>query len=196
MDINELLDKVKEVCGARTDGELAKRLGVSKQALSSYRNGHRLPDTVQCATIAGLSGLPLAQVLGIVGEARAISRDEKAVWRQLAATATLLALVLLPGLPAAASVDQRAVKADPDCTLCEVLDDLHVTLRVTLPAWCPPPRNRPDDSQQIPSCRPTIARYSYRPRQVALMHRQQPRIRPVLLLLGGRLCRNAPRAAL
>lgn len=100
MDINELLDKVKEVCGARTDGELAKRLGVSKQALSSYRNGHRLPDTVQCATIAGLSGLPLAQVLGIVGEARAISRDEKAVWRQLAATATLLALVLLPGLPA------------------------------------------------------------------------------------------------
>ncbi|WP_394694857.1 helix-turn-helix domain-containing protein [Pseudoxanthomonas japonensis] len=74
----------------RTDGELAAALGVSKQALSSYRNGHRLPDPVQCATIAGLSGLPLAQVMGIVGEARAISREEKAVWRKLAGSVALL----------------------------------------------------------------------------------------------------------
>ncbi|MGN7725117.1 DUF3693 domain-containing protein [Luteimonas sp. 22616] len=94
MNINKLLDKCKEVCGARTDGELAKRLGISKQALSSYRNGHRLPDPVQCATIAGLSGLPLAHVLGVVGEERAVSREEKAVWRKLASTAALVFFAL------------------------------------------------------------------------------------------------------
>lgn len=98
MDVNFLLDKCKKVCGARTDAELAAALGVSKQALSSYRNGHRLPDPVQCATIAGLSGLPLAQVIGTVGEARAISREEKAVWHKLAATA--IALIIIAGGPA------------------------------------------------------------------------------------------------
>ena len=90
MDVSFLLDNCKEVCGVRTDGELAKRLGVSKQALSGYRHGMRLPDPVVCATIAGLSGIPLARVLGIVGEARAISSDEKAVWRKLAATCALM----------------------------------------------------------------------------------------------------------
>lgn len=102
MDVNFLLDRCKEQSGAATDGELAKRLGVSKQAMSSYRKGARLPDPVVCATIAGLSGIPLARVLGIVGEARAISSDEKAVWRKLAATA--MALVIGVGLASPAHV--------------------------------------------------------------------------------------------
>lgn len=114
MNVNNLLDKCKEVCGARTDSELAKALGVSKQAMSGYRQGARLPDPVVCATIAGLSGVPLGKVLGIVGEARAISREEKAVWRKLAtSTLGLLALwisvslagVLSSASPAHASVD-------------------------------------------------------------------------------------------
>lgn len=113
MDINKLLDTVKEVCGARTDGELAEKLGVSKQAISSYRNGHRLPDPVQCATIAGLSGLPLAQVLGVVGEARAISRDEKAVWRKLAATVALIVVMTFPALPKPAQAATGWVKSEP-----------------------------------------------------------------------------------
>ncbi|WP_202840867.1 DUF3693 domain-containing protein [Luteimonas saliphila] len=98
--MNSLLDACKQAINATKDSELAAALGVSKQALSSYRNGHRLPDPVQCATIAGLSGIPLARVLGIVGEARAISREEKAVWRKLAATAALLAVVFLGAAPA------------------------------------------------------------------------------------------------
>lgn len=81
----------------RTDQELAARLGITKQTISGYRNGARLPDAVVCATIAGLSGMPLAQVIGIVGEQRAISREEKAVWRKLAATATLLLVGFLGG---------------------------------------------------------------------------------------------------
>lgn len=90
MDVNALLDACKKASGSNTDGELAKKLGLSKKAMSSYRNNARLPDPVVCATIAGLSGIPLAKVLGIVGEARAISREEKAVWRKLAATAVVL----------------------------------------------------------------------------------------------------------
>jgi transcriptional regulator with XRE-family HTH domain len=87
VDVNKLLDTCKDVCKATTEVELASRIGVSKQALSGYRHGTRSPDPVVCATIAGLTGIPLARVLGIVGEARAISREEKAVWRKLALSA-------------------------------------------------------------------------------------------------------------
>lgn len=52
-----------------------------------------------CATIAGLSGAPLARVLGIVGEVRAISRGGKAVWRKLAASALAVCLSVGFALP-------------------------------------------------------------------------------------------------
>lgn len=96
MKIPELLDQAKQAQGFTTDMALAKALNVSRSAVSAWRNGVKTPDTVQCAALAGYTGLPLAKVLGIVGEARAISREEKAVWRKLAATAALLAVALLP----------------------------------------------------------------------------------------------------
>lgn len=110
MDVNKLLDKAKFVRSISTDADLAKALGVSKQALSGWRNGARLPDPVACAALAGLTGEPLARVLGIVGEARAISREEKAVWHKLATSvaAVILLAVAIP-LPAAhANGAQRA----------------------------------------------------------------------------------------
>lgn len=96
--VDELLDAAKAATGAQTDKELAAKLGVKNTAVSNYRRGVSLPDAVVCATLAGLTGEPLARVLGVVGEARAISREEKAVWRKLAATAALLAVVVFPAL--------------------------------------------------------------------------------------------------
>lgn len=93
--VNELLDRVRELHGITSDNALGKALGVKRQTVSNWRHGHAAPDPVACATIAGLTGEPLARVLGIVGEARAISREEKAVWRKLASAA----VVLLAALP-------------------------------------------------------------------------------------------------
>lgn len=117
-----MLDKAKEVCGVRTDGELAGKLGVSKQAMSGYRSGSRLPDPVVCATLAGLTGIPLAHVLGWVGEARAISREEKAVWRKLAATAVMALCAIattLPGGAKAATTGFQAAEQLQQCLLCQ-----------------------------------------------------------------------------
>lgn len=101
-DLNKLLDKIKETRSIASDNALAAAIGVSRQRVSAWRHGTNLPDPVACATIAGLSGEPLARVLGIVGEARAISREEKAVWHKLAANAAMLILILgasaLPGM--------------------------------------------------------------------------------------------------
>jgi len=99
MTIPELLDMAKKAQGFSTDMALAKALGVSRSAVSAWRNGQKGPDTVQAAALAGYTGIPLARVLGIVGEARAISREEKAVWRKLAATAMTLLLGVGLALP-------------------------------------------------------------------------------------------------
>ena len=89
----------KEACGVSYDKDLAPRLGVRPSAISNYRKGVSHPDAVVCATLAGLTGVPLACVLGVIGEARAISREEKAVWRKLAATAMALCLAVGFALP-------------------------------------------------------------------------------------------------
>ena len=100
-DVALLLDKAKKTLNANSDAELARQLGVTRASVSNWRTGRNLPDVVQCATLAGLTGEPLAKVLGIVGEARAISREEKSVWRKLAASAVTLFVLLgattLPG---------------------------------------------------------------------------------------------------
>ncbi|GEM_PF-630344 len=99
MDVNSLLDQAKEACGVSYDKDLAPRLGVRPSAISNYRKGVSHPDAVVCATLAGLTGVPLARVLGVIGEARAISREEKAVWQKLAATAMALCLAVGFALP-------------------------------------------------------------------------------------------------
>lgn len=105
MDIPALLDAAKEAQGFKTDMALAKALNISRSAVSAWRNGIKTPDTVQCAALAGYTGLPLARVLGIVGEARAISREEKAVWRHLATTAGLLFVLMMPWAQQAKGAD-------------------------------------------------------------------------------------------
>jgi hypothetical protein len=100
---NKLLDKCAEACSAKTDAALAKLLEVGRSAVSNYRHGRAHPDVVVCERIALLSGVPLQRVLGIVGEARAISREEKAVWRKLATAAVVIALLVSATAPALAS---------------------------------------------------------------------------------------------
>ncbi|HHW4683485.1 MAG TPA: helix-turn-helix domain-containing protein [Xylella sp.] len=79
MNVIFLLDKCKEISKSRSESELAQKLGISKQAMSSYRNGTRLPEVTVCAALAELTGLPLIQVIGIVNEARATNKNEKEI---------------------------------------------------------------------------------------------------------------------
>ncbi|MGH8346601.1 MAG: DUF3693 domain-containing protein [Pseudomonas sp.] len=105
MNFEDILNRAVEASGATSDSDLSRKLGVSRQAVSNWRGGKKFPDTVTCATIAGITGIPLAKVLGVVGEVRAISREEKAVWRRLAATAMALAIGVGFALPRDAQAD-------------------------------------------------------------------------------------------
>lgn len=97
--VTDLIDAARKALNVNSDAEFARQLGVSRGTIANWKSGYSLPDTVMCATLAGLTGLPLARVLGIVGEARAVSREEKAVWRKLAATAMALCLAVGFALP-------------------------------------------------------------------------------------------------
>lgn len=105
-ELNKLLDKIKESRSLASDNALAGLLGVTRGSVSNWRHGKNYPDTVQCAAIAGFTGEPLARVLGIVGEARAINREEKQVWRRLAASAAAVVIVLAGLLPVGAAQAQ------------------------------------------------------------------------------------------
>ena len=90
MDIIELLDKAKLMSSSPTDMAMAAKLGVTRAAISDWRNGKKLPAAVTCAKLSDITGEPLNRVLGTIGEARAISKEEKKVWRRLAQVAMLI----------------------------------------------------------------------------------------------------------
>src|ERR1700741_1990792 len=92
--LNILLDKARETRSLPSDNALAIALDVSRQRVSAWRHGTNYPDPVACARIAEMTGEPLARVLGIVGEARALSKEEKQVWRRLAQAAAIAAIGL------------------------------------------------------------------------------------------------------
>lgn len=94
MDMQELLEATKIASESETDSALARTLKTTSASVSNWRTLKNYPNTVTCAKIAEITGVPLARVLGIVGEARAISREEKAVWRRLASAAAVLLFAL------------------------------------------------------------------------------------------------------
>ena len=99
-----LLDKCRDIRSLPSDAALAVELHVTRQAVSNWRVGRAHPDELTCARISAITGQPLGRVLGIVGEARAVSAEAKKVWRRLAETAVFaLAALGLTGAPGPAS---------------------------------------------------------------------------------------------
>lgn len=53
-----------------SDSELARKLKVTRQAVSSWRRGETYPNWAHCARMASVSGMTLATVLETVSAAR------------------------------------------------------------------------------------------------------------------------------
>lgn len=111
MNIDSLLDKAAEKCNAKNDSQLARALKVTPGAVNNYRQGVSAPNAVVCEKIAELAGVPLVKVIGIAGEQRALSREEKAVWRRVAEAAAACFLIAVNlsyfAAPAIASISRN-----------------------------------------------------------------------------------------
>lgn len=82
---NELLDAARAAAGVDSDRQLAKKIGVSPQALSLWRKGESHPDSfavVQIATILKRSPL---EILGIVEAGKAKTNERKEYWQDFLA---------------------------------------------------------------------------------------------------------------
>ena len=132
-DLNQLLDKIKETRSLSSDAALGRLLKVSRATISGWRKADRLPDPVATARIADLSGEPLARVLGMIGEARAKTRDEKAVWRRLASGACLVLALGQAGWAKATSPSEGATSHNVSSRIRAALRQLRIggALRAT-----------------------------------------------------------------
>jgi len=80
MKINELLDAVKHAYSIKTDGELARTLGVDKRRISAYYKGDRVPDEFACLKIAEALGKPLDTIIATVKATSEKDEKRREVW--------------------------------------------------------------------------------------------------------------------
>ena len=75
MNLNELLDRVRDANGITSDSQLAQKLDVDKRRVSAYRRGRETPDEYACLKIAQALGRPLDSVIATVKAST--EKDEK-----------------------------------------------------------------------------------------------------------------------
>lgn len=103
--INALLDKVKESCSLPSDNVLSKRIGVTRAAVSMWRNGGKPVPDERIAQLCAMAKLDGGEWMARIHAERAASPAEKALWRsvldRLSAAAAVVALLVLAVTPMA-----------------------------------------------------------------------------------------------
>lgn len=93
MNTLEYLDAAKAALGINSDYELAKRLEVSRQAISDYRQGNRHPDTMMAFRLAITLKLDPAQVVADLESQREPTGKRGEFWRSFLARAAMVAVL-------------------------------------------------------------------------------------------------------
>ena len=112
------LQNLSEMTG-KNDSELAKVLGITKQAVSNYKTGTRIMDDETCLAVAIELGVDPMMVVGAACVDRAEKTGQRSLWEnflvsRMAAAAVLLLLVsvnLFLTPDANAAVESRAYVA-------------------------------------------------------------------------------------
>jgi predicted transcriptional regulator len=79
----QYLDAVKDRLDLPSDYALAKALGVTRAAVSSYRVGRSMPDDLVCARIAAVIGVEPMEVIAAINYQRAKSDDARSLWESI-----------------------------------------------------------------------------------------------------------------
>lgn len=83
MNTLELLEAVKERRGITSDYALAKVLGITQSAASSYRTGRSRIDDNVALTVAEILQMHPLQVIAVANFERAKTPEQKARWRDV-----------------------------------------------------------------------------------------------------------------
>ncbi|WP_223258539.1 alginate lyase family protein [Trinickia symbiotica] len=120
----EYLDAVKAKLDIPSDYATAKALGVTRAAVSGYRNGRTVPDDLVCARIASILDIEPMEVIAATNYHRAKTEDARALWEGIwgkAAGAIALTLtVFAVGLSVAPT--SKAAESGNGMVQCRNLD--------------------------------------------------------------------------
>ena len=92
----ELLDAYKQAQGITSDNQAAIALGVTRSAVSGWRNGHNHPEPDTVDTMCKAAGREPARWVPLIEAERARSPAAKATWLRLAGAACLCIALLTP----------------------------------------------------------------------------------------------------
>lgn len=92
----QYLDALKAKTGAGSDYALAPKLGVTRAAISNYRNGRSFFDDEMCLKVASLLEIKPFIVMADIHAERAKTEPEKSAWR--AASEAFAKLVTITGI--------------------------------------------------------------------------------------------------
>lgn len=83
--ISRYLDDVIDRGLSKNDSETARKIGVTRAAVSDWRVGRRAPDDDQAVRLAELLGIEAGEVLAECGAARAKTPETRRAWERIAA---------------------------------------------------------------------------------------------------------------
>jgi Helix-turn-helix. len=89
-----LLDKYKKTCSLASDNACAVSLGVTRSAVSLWRNGKGHPEADSVERMCEATGEPLARWLPLIEAERARSPGARRAWLRLAQVAAVMTVVL------------------------------------------------------------------------------------------------------
>lgn len=99
MDAQKLTEAAFAASGATSIRAFAELVGVSHVSVLAWLDGSRIPSFEHAATLAKLAGLPIIKTASEVRMAAPENARHKSILKHLAATATLLAVVVFSALP-------------------------------------------------------------------------------------------------
>lgn len=102
-----LLDKYKKACSLASDNACAVSLGVTRSAVSLWRNGKGHPEADSVERMCEATGESLARWLPLIEAERARSPGARKAWLRLAQVAAVLTLTV-GALPSHATAQQSA----------------------------------------------------------------------------------------
>jgi transcriptional regulator with XRE-family HTH domain len=84
MKTKDYIEEAKQRAGIVSDYGLAKRLGITKQAMSGYATGNRIMDDYTAAKVAELLGINALEVIAAANAEREKDSAKVEFWRRLA----------------------------------------------------------------------------------------------------------------
>lgn len=98
MDAQKLTETAFAASGATSIRGFADLVGVSHVSVLAWLDGSRIPSFEHAAALAKIAGLPIVKTASEVRMAAPENARHKSILKHLAATATLLAVTVLPAL--------------------------------------------------------------------------------------------------